>query len=63
MNKWIKSFLSLEDDTYFQLDPKKEYSLDELINILEKEHLDLGTGNKIVLKILSQLVQERNENL
>jgi hypothetical protein len=56
---WIKDFFSTDD--FFELDNKKEYELEELIQILKHKKLTMGTGNSIVLKILEELVKKHEK--
>ncbi len=56
---WIKNFFSGPE--FFQLDHQKEYQLQELIEILKCEHISVGTGNTIVLKILDELVKKHEK--
>jgi len=56
---WIKKLFS--DYRYFELEENKEYTLKELIEILKVETLSIGTGNRIVLKILDELVKKHEK--
>jgi hypothetical protein len=49
----INEYFSHEN--YFELDHSKEYSVTDLIEILEKEDLRVGTGNMIVLVLLKKI--------
>lgn len=53
---WLKDFFKTPN--YFTLEPEKDYSLLELIEILKTKNLTLGEGNAIVLKILEELVKK-----
>jgi len=53
---WIKEFFC--GPKYFDFDNKKEYTITELMCILNREDLTLGTGNAIVRLILEALVKK-----
>ena len=46
---------------FFELDDKKHYELNELIEILKNENVTVGTGNSIVLTILDELVKKHEK--
>lgn len=54
MFKWIKEQFTTED-IFFELDKSKEYTDDELIEIISTKILRIGTGNLITLKLLKNL--------
>lgn len=59
MIKRIISFFKFEEflknQPYFELDLNREYSNDELINILQNEYLTLSMGNSIMLILIRRI--------
>ncbi len=62
MFKFLRSFFSvLNGPTFFEIDPKKIYSKEDLINILKTQDLSVGQGNAIVLYLLETMNKEIEE--
>ena len=52
---------TFKSPTPFELDSEKEYSNQELIDILRIKYISLDTGNKIVLILLDRLNKKISE--
>jgi hypothetical protein len=54
--KMIRKFFDLFcSPPFFQIDPNREYSNKELIDILRKENLSLNMGNSILLVLIMRM--------
>ncbi len=62
MTNFLRNFFKLyPENNFYKLDADKDYTKDELINILKNEDLSIGSGNAIVLFLIESMYKEIEE--